>query len=156
MEIDIFQETELLLLWLKQRSGGQKQPNPIVCFGFLPHQPESQTVNHAIYSFQDIDDDPPLSRQHFIPLQCEPQCRCKNLTLPRRVLKKSFQIPLTRVTALFELRGRCSWTFVSKLPCTPSALNFSPRAQNAKKICQQGKTTILNHICQSRPSKMDF
>ena len=36
-----------LLLWLKQ-SGGQEEPNPIVCFVFPPQK--SQTVNHAIHS----------------------------------------------------------------------------------------------------------
>ena len=39
----------------------------------------------------------------FMPLpvsQCKPQCHNESLTLARRVLKKSFQIPLTGVTAI--------------------------------------------------------
>ena len=32
--------------------------------------------------------------------QCKPQCHYESLTLARRVLKKSFQIPLTGVTAI--------------------------------------------------------
>lgn len=93
--------------------------------------------------------------------QCKPQCHSENLTLARRVLKKSFQIPLTGVTAILWVeskawprsRSLCVKAFHLHSKCS----QLSPRAQNAKKICQKGGTTIFNNIqpiCQNKENVM--
>ena len=154
------------LVWLKQ-SGGQCSQILLSALSALPQpttgQPSCQTVNHAIYSLlsprywrwssPNISPFHPTSMQTLMPT--------RNLTLAQRVLKKFFQIPLTDVTAFFELSVR--WVGHRSSLCVKAALQVLstfPPCTKCKENLSKGKAAIFN-ICstilaRTRPSKMDF
>ena len=144
------------------RSGAAKS-YCLLCIS-APEKPDSQPCNSlsAVIKILMMIIIIPLKPPTFLPFmplpvcQCKLQCHSKNLTLARRVLKKSFQIPLTGVTAILWVeskawppsRSLCVKAFHLHSKCSQLSL----RAQNAKKICQKGGTTIfhiIQPICQN-------
>ena len=99
-----------------------------------------------------------IDRQHF-PFLYATSSKSMQASMPQRkfdfgaksveeVLSNSFDWRNSNSLSLRVRFGRGAPAFVSKRSCcTPSALNFSPWVQNAKKICQKAEqqyTTIFN------------